>query len=107
MVSYSKEQLLKMRAQSLSHDINDEDIQKGIDADPDTFEITQVMINSGEVKLVKGRGKNKAATKIQKTVRFDPEVLAYFEVDKSGWQKRLAQGLKMYMSEHPHRPLEP
>lgn len=102
MVSYSKEQLLKMRVQSLSHNISDAEVQRGIDADPDAFEITQAMIDSGEVKQVKGRGKNKAAIKVQKTVRFDPEVLAYFEADKDGWQKRLAQGLKTYISEHPH-----
>ncbi|MFT4927973.1 MAG: hypothetical protein ACI8WB_004088 [Phenylobacterium sp.] len=78
----------------------DAQIQVGINADPDAFEITPEMISSGQV-VQRRRGKQKSPLKIQKTIRFDPQVLAYFEPDKPGWQKRLATGLKIFIEEHP------
>lgn len=78
----------------------DAQIQAGIESDPDAFEITSEMVNSGQV-VRRGRGKQKSQVKIQKTVRLEPKVLDYFESDKPGWQKRLAAGLDAYMLEHP------
>ncbi len=101
MAKYSKEYLLKMRKQSFSRDISYDEIQAGINTDPDAFEITQEMIDNHEVAIRRGRGKQKAPTKIQKTVRFAPEVLEYFETNKSGWQKRLSVALTIYIAEHP------
>jgi len=56
------------------------------------------MIDSSEVKLIKGRGKQKAAIKVQKTIHFNQEVRDYFESDKAGWQKRLTKGLKLILA---------
>ena len=48
------------------------------------------------------RGKQKAPTKQQVTIRLDPDIIDYFKSEKSdGWQTRLNQALKSYIDEHP------
>jgi uncharacterized protein (DUF4415 family) len=48
------------------------------------------------------RGKQKAPTKQQVTLRLDPDIIDYFKSDKpDGWQTRLNQALKSYIDEHP------
>ena len=79
-------------------------IQSGIDADPDTFEWTGKDFAAARPatethpELVeeykRGRGKQKAATKVQKTIRLSPDVIEYFEQDGPGWQTRLDDFLR-------------
>ena len=48
------------------------------------------------------RGKQKAPTKQQVTLRLDPEIIDYFKSETpDGWQTRLNQALKSYIHEHP------
>ncbi|EAZ91612.1 BrnA antitoxin family protein [Crocosphaera chwakensis] len=48
------------------------------------------------------RGKQKAPTKQQVTLRLDPEIIDYFKsIKPDGWQTRLNQALKSYIDEHP------
>lgn len=85
-------------------DEEDKNIQTGIDADPDAFEITPEMMSSSEFTVNdkrKGRGKQKAATKVQKTVRLKPAVIEYLRADEKGWQQRLDKALDLVMKEHP------
>lgn len=82
----------------------DKAIQAGIDADPDTFEITPEMMASDQFTVVdkrKGRGKQKSATKVQKTVRLTQATLDYLRADEKGWQQRLDKALELVMQEHP------
>ncbi len=44
------------------------------------------------------RGPNKRQTKEQVAVRFSPEVLAYFRATGSGWQTRMDEALRKYVS---------
>lgn len=47
------------------------------------------------------RGKQKAPTKISTTVRFDAEVIEAFKSTGRGWQTRMNEALKDWLSEHP------
>ena len=85
-------------------DEEDKMFQIGIDADPDAFEVTTEMMSSPEFTVNdkrRGRGKQKAATNEQKTVRLKPAVIEYLRADEKGWQKRLDKALGLVMKEHP------
>jgi len=49
---------------------------------------------------LRGRGKQKAPTKISTTVRFDADVIAAFRATGSGWQTRMNEVLKEWLKEH-------
>lgn len=44
------------------------------------------------------RGPNKNPTKEQVTVRYSPEVLAYFRATGAGWQTRMDEALREYVA---------
>ena len=45
-------------------------------------------------KVRKGRGRQKAPTKVQTTIRLDSDVIAYFKAKGSGWQSRINDALR-------------
>ena len=51
-------------------------------------------------KLRGQRGPQKAPTKVQVTLRLSPEVEAYFRSSGKGWQSRIDDVLKTYVSQH-------
>ena len=79
-------------------------IQAGIAADPDARELTERdfarMRPAAEVlpNIVntwrKGRGRQKAPTKEQTTIRLDADLLAYFRASGPGWQTRINNTLR-------------
>ena len=46
------------------------------------------------------RGPNRHPTKEQVAVRYSPEVLAYFRATGAGWQTRMDEALREYVSRH-------
>lgn len=48
------------------------------------------------------RGVQKQPKKIQKTLRYSPEVLNYFQAEGPGWQRRINEVLIEWIKEHPH-----
>ena len=53
------------------------------------------------IKRLRGqRGKQKEPTKIQKTLRLSPEVVAYFQSQGKGWQTNIDKVLKEYVKSH-------
>ena len=46
------------------------------------------------------RGPNRHPTKEQVAVRYSPEVLAYFRATGTGWQTRMDEALREYVSRH-------
>jgi len=50
--------------------------------------------------LLRGRGKQKAPTKVSTTVRFDAEVLDAFKATGRGWQTRMNDALKEWLKAH-------
>jgi len=53
-----------------------------------------------EVAARRTRGPNKLPTKEQVAVRYSPEVLAYFRATGAGWQTRMDEALREYVSRH-------
>lgn len=53
------------------------------------------------IKRLRGqRGKQREPTKIQKTLRLSPEVVAYFQSQGKGWQTNIDKVLKEYVKSH-------
>lgn len=46
------------------------------------------------------RGKQKKPTKIAVTLRYSPEVVEYFKSTGDGWQTRMDEALKEWISSH-------
>lgn len=71
--------------------MNDAEINKGVDADPDAFIVTAKMVKDGT--LVRRRGPQLAATKKQVTLRLDSKILDHYKAGGPGWQSRLNDDL--------------
>jgi len=46
------------------------------------------------------RGKQKTAVKVPVTLRYSPEVVQYFKTTGNGWQTRMDDALKEWVSHH-------
>jgi uncharacterized protein (DUF4415 family) len=71
---------------------------------PDDWNNAFVTHSAAELRKVVAerhtRGPNKNPTKEQVTVRYSPEVLAYFRATGAGWQTRMDEALREYVSRH-------
>jgi uncharacterized protein (DUF4415 family) len=75
-------------------------IDAGIAADPDTYELSKTEFK--QLKSIRQRGRPAgSATKEQITLRIDKEVLDAFRESGEGWQTKINQALKKYLTEHP------
>lgn len=54
--------------------------------------------------VLRGRSKQKSAARISTTVRYSPEVVAYFRATGKGWQARMDDALKEWMKAQNRRP---
>jgi uncharacterized protein (DUF4415 family) len=80
---------------------DDEDaaINRGIAADPDTFEVSAEQF--GKMKRLGTRGRPRSdSPKIQLTVRYDAEVVEGFKATGDGWQTRMNDVLRDWLREH-------
>ncbi|MGE8678467.1 MAG: BrnA antitoxin family protein [Achromobacter marplatensis] len=77
----------------------DEAINRGITADPDTYEL-----NTADFKRMKKMGRPKAeVTKERITIRLSPDVLERFRATGSGWQTKVDAALRDWLKTHaPH-----
>lgn len=85
-------------------DAEDAAIQQGIDADPDTVEITEEMMArmrpavAAKPEIVaayrRTRGPQKAPTKQLVSLRLDQEVLERFRARGPGWQRLINDALR-------------
>jgi uncharacterized protein (DUF4415 family) len=69
--------------------------------DPDNPPWAEEMLGPAVVR--KGRGPQKAPTKVLTSIRLDPEVLAYFRSQGAGYQNRINQVLKAFVAGRPVR----
>ena len=72
-------------------------------ADPDAHPLTPKQLKSMiPMRALRGRPKS-ASTKQLVSVRYSPEVLAYFRSTGEGWQSRMDRVLREYVTRHPRR----
>ncbi|AZY52226.1 BrnA antitoxin family protein [Bordetella avium] len=74
----------------------DEAINRGIAADPDTYELS-----TADLKQMKRMGRPKAeVTKERITIRLSPDVLESFRATGAGWQTRVDAALRDWLKTH-------
>jgi uncharacterized protein (DUF4415 family) len=72
-------------------------------ADPDAQPLTPKQLKSMiPLRALRGRPKS-ASTKQLVSVRYSPEVLAYFKSTGDGWQSRMDRVLREYVTRHSRR----
>lgn len=77
----------------------DAEIQRGIDADPDTFELTDEFI--ARMKPLKMRGRPPLETpKVQLSMRYDADIIEAFRASGEGWQTRMNNALRDWLKTH-------
>ncbi|CAB3856898.1 hypothetical protein LMG3410_02074 [Achromobacter aegrifaciens] len=77
----------------------DEAINRGIAADPDTYEL-----GAADLKQMKKIGRPKAEiTKERITIRLSPDVLERFRSTGTGWQTRVDAALRDWLKTHAPR----
>jgi len=74
----------------------DQDINRGIAADPDTY----VPSDDAFVQM-KRRGRPKSeANKVQLTVRYEQDVIDAFKKSGPGWQSQMNNALRQWLEKH-------
>ena len=78
----------------------DKVINAAAENDPDALPLTATQLKS----MVPLRGRPKSeSTKQLVSVRYSPEVLAYFKSTGIGWQSRMDHALREYVQRHSRR----
>lgn len=71
-------------------------INAGINADPDTYELSKA-----EFRQLKRGGRPKSASpKVQLTVRYDADIVEAFKAGGDGWQTRMNSALRDWLKTH-------
>ncbi len=71
-------------------------INAGIEADPDTYELS-----NAEFKQLKRVGRPRSASpKIALTVRYDADIIEAFKAGGDGWQTRMNHALRDWLKAH-------
>jgi len=82
-------------------DEEDAAINRGIAADPDTFEVSAEQMQAMQPLGKRGRGRPKlASTKELVSIRYDAEVLEAFRASGDGWQTKMNEALKDWLQSH-------
>lgn len=68
--------------------------------DPNDATSVEKFWAKGKVRMPGQRGPQKRPTKVSVTVRYSPEVVAYFKATGDGWQTRMNEALREYVEQH-------
>ena len=68
--------------------------------DPNDADAVATYWAKGKVHLPGQRGTQKRPTKVAVTVRYSPEVVAYFKSTGEGWHTRMNDALREYVAQH-------
>lgn len=80
-------------------DEEDAAINRGIAADPDTFEATEEDFK--KMKRLGARGRPRVANpKVLLSVRYDADIVDAFKASGDGWQTRMNDALRDWLKEH-------
>ena len=81
----------------------DKAITAAAKADPDAQPLTPKQLKSMvPMRALRGRPKSASAKQLV-SLRYSPEVLAYFKATGEGWQSRMDGVLREYVTRHPRR----
>ena len=81
----------------------DKAITAAAKADPDAPPLTAKQLKSMiPMRALRGRPKSKDK-KLLLSIRYSPEVVAYFKSGGEGWQSRMNSVLRQYVSRHSHK----
>lgn len=81
----------------------DKAITAAAKADPDAQPLTPKQLKSMvPMRALRGRPKSGSAKQLV-SVRYSPEVLAYFKATGEGWQSRMDGVLRQYVTRHSRR----
>lgn len=74
-------------------------INRGIAADPDTYEVPSE--DFAKMKRLGARGRPRLQNpKVSLTVRYDADVVEAFKATGDGWQTRMNDALREWLAEH-------
>ena len=79
-------------------EVENAEIQRGIDADPDTYELAQAEF--ARLERLGRRGPQKLPTKVPVTIRLSPDVVNKFKASGDGWQTRIDSALRDWLKTH-------
>ncbi len=82
-------------------DDEEREINAGIAADPDTWEMTDEEFK--ELRPLKLGRPRSESPKIPVTVRLDPEIVTFFRDSGPGWQTRMNAALAEYVGKQKRR----
>jgi len=83
--------------------VEDRAITKAAKADPDAQPLTPKQLKSMvPVRALRGRPKSENR-KLLVSVRYSPEVIAYFKSTGEGWQSRMDSVLRQYVARQARR----
>jgi uncharacterized protein (DUF4415 family) len=93
----------KQRAVGMPTVAEDNEITAAAKADPDAQPLTPKQLQAMvPLKSVRGRPKSENK-KLLVSVRYSPEVVAYFKSTGDGWQSRMDGVLQQYVTRHSRR----
>ena len=82
---------------------DDKAITAAAKADPDAQPLTAKQLKAMiPIRALRGRPKSASAKQLV-SVRYSPEVLAYFKSTGEGWQARMDSVLRAYVTRHSRR----
>ena len=91
----------KLKAETLVPTAKEDDeIQKGIDADPDTWFLSDEEWEKVKPSVRLGRPPAEV-TKERITIRLSRDVVTQFRATGAGWQTRMDAALRQFIKEHP------
>jgi uncharacterized protein (DUF4415 family) len=77
----------------------DEAINRGIAADPDTFEVPAEAFK--QMKRLGSRGRPRLESpKVLLSIRYDADIIERFRATGEGWQTRMNDALREWLREH-------
>lgn len=83
--------------------LEDKAITAAAKADPDALPLTPKQLKEMvPIRALRGRPKSGSAKQLV-SVRYSPEVLAYFKSTGEGWQSRMDGVLRQYVTRHSRR----
>ncbi len=113
IVRYSMDELAAMKSESNWDKVDamtDEEINTGIAADPDTYELTEEdfkkmrpisEVHPGIVEAYKcTKGNQKAPVKDRINIRLNGEIVDFFKARGKGWQTEINDILQKYVASH-------